>query len=156
MNANAIPEQHRSITPYIFVSGASRAIEFYKRAFGAKEIMRLAAKGDKLGHAEIQIGDSRVMLADECPEMGARSPQSLGGSPMTLLLYVEDVDAVMASALAAGAKQLRPVQDQFYGDRSGTIVDPFGHLWTVATHVEDVAPMELQRRMAEAMKQHAG
>lgn len=149
-NVKAIPEGYRSVTPYLIVSGAAKAIEFYKNVFGATEIMRMAAPSGKVGHAEIKIGDSAIMLADEHPEMGARSPQSIGGSPVSLMLYIEDVDAVFARALGAGAKQLRPVEDKFYGDRSGTLSDPFGHTWTVGTHKEDVPPEEMKRRAAAA------
>jgi len=149
-NVKAIPEGYRSVTPYLIVSGAAKAIEFYKNVFGASEIMRMAAPSGKVGHAEIKIGDSAIMLADEHPEMGARSPQSIGGSPVSLMLYIEDVDAVFARALGAGAKQLRPVEDKFYGDRSGTLSDPFGHTWTVGTHKEDVPPEEMKRRAAAA------
>jgi len=149
-NVKAIPEGYRSVTPYLIVSGAAKAIEFYKNVFGATEIMRMAAPSGKVGHAEIKIGDSAIMLADEHPEMGARSPQSIGGSPVSLMLYIEDVDAVFARALGAGAKQLRPVEDKFYGDRSGTLSDPFGHTWTVSTHKEDVPPEEMKRRAAAA------
>jgi len=143
-----IPDGHHAVTPYLIVSNAAKAIDFYKQALGAKELMRIAAPGDKVGHAELQIGDSRLMLADEYPQMGARSPESFGGSPVTLALYVEDVDAVFNRAVAAGAKVLKPLQDQFYGDRSGTFTDPSGHNWTVATHKEDVSPEEIQRRAA--------
>ena len=149
-NVKAIPEGYRSVTPYLIVSGAAKAIEFYKNVFGATEIMRMAAPSGKVGHAEIKIGDSAIMLADEHPEMGARSPQSIGGSPVSLMLYIEDVDAVFARALGAGAKQLKPVEDKFYGDRSGTLSDPFGHTWTVSTHKEDVPPEEMKRRAAAA------
>src|SRR5712691_3595419 len=132
-----IPHGYHTATPYLIVSGAAGAIEFYKKAFGATELMRMADPKGKIGHAEIQIGDSHIMLADEFPEMGYRSPQSLGGSPVSIHLYVEDVDTLASQAIAAGAKVLRPVKDQFYGDRSGTFEDPFGHVWTIATHVED-------------------
>ncbi len=128
---------------------ASAAIEFYKNAFGAKELMRMPAPGDKIGHAEIQIGDSHVMLADEFPEMGFLSPQSVGGSPVMMHLYVEDVDATANKAVAAGAKVTKPVADQFYGDRSGQIRDPFGHNWYVSTHKEDVTPDEIDARRAK-------
>jgi len=143
-----IPDGYHTATPYLIVSGAARAIEFYKQAFGATEIMRISPPGGKVGHAEIQIGDSRIMLADEFPEMDARSPQSVGGTPVSLVLYFEDADAVVARAVSAGATVLRPVQNQFYGDRSGTIADPFGHKWTVATHQEDLSPDEVQKRAA--------
>jgi len=145
---NYIPEGYHTLTPYLVVSGAGRAIDFYKQAFGATELMRMPGPGGRIMHAEIQIGDSRLMLADECPEMDARSPQSVGGTPVGLALYVEDVDAVTARALSAGAKVVRPVQDQFYGDRSGTIADPFGHKWTIGTHKEDLSPEEIQKRAA--------
>jgi PhnB protein len=147
MAVRAIPEGYHTVTPYIIIDGAAEAIEFYKKGLGAKELMRIE-HGGKVGHAEIQIGDSRIMLADEFPEMGARSPKSLGGTPMGLCLYVENADAVVEQAVAAGAKVERPVQNQFYGDRSGTVIDPFGHKWTISTHVEDVSPEELQRRMS--------
>jgi PhnB protein len=143
-----VPDGHHTVTPYLILSNAAQGIEFYKRAFGATELMRLSAPGGRIGHAEIQIGDSRIMLADEHPQMGARSPQTIGGTPITLALYVEDVDAVAQRAIAAGAKVLKPVQDQFYGDRSGTVTDPFGHQWTIATHKEDVSLEEIERRAA--------
>ena len=150
MAPRPIPEGYHSVTPYLIVTGAASAIEFYKHAFGAKEVMRMAHPDGRVGHAELQIGDSRIMLADEFPEIGARSPMSLGGTPVGIQLYVDDVDAVTARALAAGAKMLRPLKDQFYGDRSGTLNDPFGHQWTISTHKEDVSPEEMQRRAAVA------
>ena len=153
MAVKAIPEGYHSITPYLIVRDAARAIDFYTRAFGATELFRLDAPGGKVGHAELQFGDSRIMLADGFPEMGARSPQTIGGSPVHLLLYVEDVDSVFRQAIAAGAVEARPVKDQFYGDRSGNLTDPFGHSWTVATHTEDLSPEELERRSQEAMQQ---
>ncbi|MEX0939268.1 MAG: VOC family protein [Pirellulales bacterium] len=150
MSVRAIPEGYHSITPYLIIRGAAEAIEFYKKAFGATERMRFPMPGsDKLGHAEIQIGDSIVMLADEMPEMNIRGPQSLGGSSVSLLIYVEDVDKQFEIALAAGAKQVRPLADQFYGDRSGVVEDPYGHVWSLATHVEDIPEGEIQRRMKE-------
>ena len=155
-DVKAIPEGYHSLTPYLIVSGAADAIEFYKKAFGARELMRISAPGGKVGHAEIEIGDSRIMLADEHPEMDARSPEAFGGTPVSLHLYVDDVDAVAQQVLAAGAKERRPVKDQFYGDRTGSFEDPFGHVWHIATHLEDIAPDELQRRAAEAMKQQGG
>lgn len=151
MAVKPIPEGYHSVTPYLILNDAAAAIDFYKRAFGATEVMRMPGPDGKIGHAEIQIGDSHIMLADEYPDMGARSPKSLGGSPVSIMVYVEDVDSIAKQALAAGAKETRPLKDQFYGDRSGTIVDPFGHIWTIATHVEDVAPDELQRRMKAMM-----
>jgi PhnB protein len=152
MATSAIPDGYRSVTPYLIVKDAAAAIEFYKHVFGATEMLRMADAHGRVGHAEIKIGDSVVMLADEHPQMGYRSPSSLGGSSVSILLYLEDVDAVFASALKAGATAQREVSDQFYGDRTGTLKDPFGHVWTVATHVEDVAPEEMQRRAAAAMK----
>lgn len=150
MSVKAIPEGYTTVTPYLIVKGASDALAFYAKAFDAQELFRMPGPDGRVGHAEIQIGDSRLMLADEFPEMGAKSPTTIGGSAVGLCLYVEDVDALFARALAAGAKELRPVKDQFYGDRSGTLLDPFGHQWTIATHKEDVPPEEMQRRMAEA------
>ena len=144
------PEGYHTATPYLIVRDAARAIEFYKKAFGAKELMRMADPSGKIGHAEIKIGDSPIMLADEVPGMGYRSPESLGGSPVSILLYVEDVDAVFNQAVAAGAKVQRPVADQFYGDRTGGVTDPFGHVWYVATHMEDVSPEEMRKRAAAA------
>jgi len=132
----------------LIINGAARALEFYKQAFGATEMVRMAGPDGKVGHAEIRIGDSQIMLADECPEMQARSPQALGGTPVSLMLYLEDSDSVIARAVSAGAKVLRPAQDQFYGDRSGTIADPFGHTWIIATHQEDVSPEEMRKRAA--------
>ena len=145
-----IPEGYHTATPYLIVKDGARAIEFYKKAFGATELMRMADPSGKIGHAEIKIGDSPIMLADEVTEMGYRSPQSLGGSPVSILLYVEDVDAVFSQAVAAGAKVQRPVKDQFYGDRIGGVTDPFGHAWYIATHKEDVSPEEMRKRAAAA------
>jgi PhnB protein len=145
-----IPDAYHRVTPYLVIKGAADAIEFYKRCFGATELMRMPAPDNKIGHAEIKIGDSTVMLADENSEMGFRSPRSLGGSPISLLIYVEDVDRTVESAVEAGAKLTRPVADQFYGDRTGGIEDPFGHHWYVATHIEDVSPEEMAKR-SEAM-----
>jgi PhnB protein len=152
MATSAIPDGYRSVTPYLIVNGAAAAIEFYKHVFAATEMLRMADAQGRIGHAEIKIGDSVVMLADEHPQMGYRSPSSLGGSSVSILLYLEEVDAVFARAVKAGATAQREVADQFYGDRTGTLRDPFGHVWTVATHVEDVAPEEMQRRAAAAMK----
>jgi PhnB protein len=142
-----LPQDYQTATPYLTVQDAAGAIEFYKRAFGATEIMRLTGPGEKIGHAEITIGNSRIMLSDEFPDYGALSPQSLGGSPVRMHLSVEDVDALAEQAVAAGAKIVRPVEDQFYGDRSGQLADPYGHVWTVSTHQEDVSPEEMQRRI---------
>lgn len=149
------PAGCRSLTPYLAVDGAAKAIDFYRDVFGATELMRLPMPGGRLAHAEIRIGDSLLMLADEFPDMGFHGPGA-GGSPVNLMLYVDDVDAVFARALAAGARQLKPVQDQFYGDRSGSLADPFGHVWLLATHVEDVTPEEIQRRMAQMAGQAGG
>jgi len=145
-----IPEGYHTATPYLITKDAASAIEFYKKAFGATELMRFADPSGKVGHAEIKIGDSPIMLADEFPEMGFRSPQSFGGSPISIVLYVEDVDTIFNRAIAAGAKELRPVKDQFYGDRSGTLEDPFGHVWTVSTHKEELSLEEIHRRAAQA------
>lgn len=150
--AKPIPAGYHSVTPYLIIKGAVDAIDFYKRAFGATESMRMQGPDGKIGHAEIRIGDSVVMLADEHPDMGYRSPQSLGGAGVSLMVYVEKVDETFKRALAAGAKELRPVVNQFYGDRSGTLQDPFGHVWTVSTHVEDIAPEEMRRRSEEFLK----
>jgi PhnB protein len=152
----AIPDGYHTVTPYLIVRGAAAALEFYKKAFGATESMRMEQPDGRISHAEIKIGDSHVMLADEFPEIGARSPQSLGGSPVSLLLYVEDVDRVVSQAVAAGAKVLRPVQDKFYGDRMGSLVDPFGHQWHIATHEEDVSPEETLKRAAASQKATSG
>ena len=147
------PDGYHAITPYLIVKGGAKAIDFYKRAFGAQEIMRMA-DGDRIGHAELKIGDSVIMLADETPTMGHKSPASLGGTTVQLLLYVPDVDKAFDQAVSAGAKVERPVADQFYGDRTGGVVDPFGHTWYLATHKEDVSQDEMKRRM-EAMKAKA-
>ena len=143
-----IPEGYHSVTPYLIIRDAARAIDFYKKAFGASEVMRMPAPGGKIGHAEIRIGDSHVMLADESPEMGHLSPQSVGGSPVGLMVYLENVDDVFARAVAAGAKVKQPVENKFYGDRSGSVEDPFGHHWHVSTHIEDVSPEEMEKRVA--------
>ncbi len=146
---NSIPEGYKGATPYLCVKGAASAIDFYKQAFAATETMRIAdPKSGKVGHAEIKIGEASIMLADECPEMRFRSPQAFGGSPVIIHLYVEDVDTLVGHAVAAGAKLVEEVKDQFYGDRAGKLEDPFGHVWYVATHKEDVAPEEVQKRVA--------
>jgi PhnB protein len=147
MPVRPVPEGYSTVTPYLIVDGAAAAIDFYKRAFNANELMRFAGPDGKIGHAELQIGDSRIMLADEHPQMGYRSPTALGGSAISIMLYLEDVDGVFKRALEAGAKTQQELKNQFYGDRSGTVIDPFGHIWTIATHVEDVSPEEMQRRM---------
>ncbi len=143
----AIPAGYRTVTPYLTIKNGANALEFYKKAFGATEIYKLMMPDGRLGHAEIRLGDSMIMLGDEFPEYGGKAPETLGGSPVSIYLYVEDVDAFFKRALAAGAKERKPVMDQFYGDRSGQLEDPFGHLWWVATHKEDVAPEEIQKRM---------
>jgi len=143
-----IPKGYHAVTPYLSVQGAAGAIAFYKKAFGAKEVMRMPGPGGTIGHAEIQVGDSRIMLADEFPEMNFRSPRSVGGTPVNIHLYVPDADKVVKRAIAAGAKPLRPVADQFYGDRSGSLEDPFGHVWHVATHIKDNPMKELKKRAA--------
>lgn len=155
MAVRPVPEGYSTLTPYLTVSGAARAIDFYKIAFDATEVMRMDGPGGSIVHAELQIGNSRIMLTDESPQMGNKSPQSLGGSPMGLMLYVDDVDSVFTRAVTAGGTITRPLQNQFYGDRSGTITDPFGHLWTIGTHVEDVSEEEMKRRMATAMSTQA-
>jgi PhnB protein len=147
---NPIPEGYPRVVPYLHVDGAGAAIDFYTQVLGATERMRMAGDSpDRIGHAEIQIGDAVIMLADEFPSMDIRGPKSVGGTPVTICVYVEDVDAVVERATAAGARVLRPVEDQFYGDRTGTFEDPFGHWWNVMSHVEDVDPEEMQRRMAQ-------
>jgi len=150
MSVKPIPEGYHSITPYLIIRGAARAIEFYKKAFGATELFRFSAPGGKIGHAEIKIGDSPIMLADEFAEMGYHGPQSLGGSPVSIMLYVEDVDAVFNQAVDAGATVKEALQDKFYGDRTGTLTDPFGHRWHVSTHKEDVSIKEMERRAKAA------
>jgi PhnB protein len=147
-----IPEGYNSVTPYLSIRGAARAIEFYKKALGAKEIMRMPGPDGKLGHAEIQIGDSRVMLSDEYPPMQFVGPATLGGTSVHIHVYVKDVDAQVKKAVAAGAKLIRPVADQFYGDRLGTIEDPFGHVWHLATHKEDLTKAEMKKRAEKAAK----
>lgn len=151
MAVASIPAGYHSVTPYLVVKGAADAIEFYRKAFGATELLRMPLPGGKIAHAEVKIGDSPVMLADESD--GFHAPQPGAGSPVSLMVYVDDVDRVFAQALAAGAKEMRPVADQFYGDRLGTLLDPFGHVWSIATHVEDVAPDEIERRFAKMMQQ---
>jgi PhnB protein len=156
MSVKPIPDGYHTVTPYLIVDGASAAIDFYKKAFGAEELERHGGPGGKIMHAEIKIGDSRVMLADEFPEMGHRGPKSLGGTATGMCLYVRDVDTVWNRAVAAGATIVKPLANQFYGDRSGMVQDPFGHRWNVSTHVEDVSPEEMGRRMAAMHKQNPG
>ena len=150
--AQPIPEGVQVVTPYLSIRGAAEALEFYKKAFGATEVMRLAGPDGRIGHAEIRIGKAVIMLADEHPEMDFRSPQVLGGSPVSIHMYVEDVDAFYSRAVAGGAKAVRPVADQFYGDRSGTLTDPFGHTWSIASRKEDVSQEEMVKRFNALMK----
>jgi PhnB protein len=147
-----IPEGYHSATPYLIVKGAAEAIDFYERAFGATELLRMAHPKSGIAHAEVKIGDSVIMLADENPNLGYQGPRSLGGSTVSIMLYVADVDDTFERAVKAGARAQRPVANQFYGDRSGTLEDPFGHFWTIATHIEDVAPEELRRRIEAAFE----
>ena len=155
MAVKPIPEGYRRVTPYLVIQGASAAIDYYKKVFGATERGRMEAPGGMIGHAELTIGDSVVMLADEFGEMGFKSPKVLGGSPVSLVLYVENVDEVFKRAVDAGGRSIRPVENQFYGDRMGTLEDPFGHVWSIGTHVEDVSPEEMKRRSEEMTKQHS-
>jgi len=148
MAVKSVPDGYHTVTPYLIINGAAQALEFYKRAFGAAETVRMPDPKGRIAHAEIKIGDSMIMLADEHPEMGHRGPRTLGGTSVSILLYVPDVDTVFDRAIKAGAKSQRPVADQFYGDRMGTLEDPFGHVWTIGTHIEDVSAEEMKRRMA--------
>jgi PhnB protein len=148
---NPVPAGYHTVTPYLSLKGAAKALDFYQRAFGAEVVVRMDMPDGRVGHAEIKIGDSYVMLADEMPEMAdaaAKSPQTLGGTTCGLMIYLDDVDARFQRALEAGGTVKRPVQDQFYGDRTGTLQDPFGHVWTIGTHTEDVSPEEMKKRMA--------
>ena len=151
-----IPAGYHAVTPYLAIRGAAQALEFYKMAFGAKEVMRMPGPDGKLGHAEITIGGSRIMLADEYPEMNILSPQARGGTTVSIYLYVGNSDATVERAVQGGAKVLRPVADQFYGDRTGTIEDPFGHMWHVGTHKEDLSKAELRKRGEQAMAKAGG
>ncbi len=144
-----IPDGYHTVTPYLIIDDAAEALEFYQKVFGAKQGVRLDMPGGKIGHAELDIGDSKIMLADEFPEMDALGPKTVGGTSVSIALYVEDVDATVELAVGCGATIAKPIEDQFYGDRSGTIVDPFGHKWTIATHIEDVSPEELEKRAAD-------
>jgi PhnB protein len=150
MPVKPIPEGYHSVTPYLIVRGGADAIEFYKKAFGAVELFRFPSPDGKIGHAEIKVGNSPIMLADEFPDMGYKGPQSLGGSPVSLMIYVDDVDTVFQQAVDAGATVKEALQDKFYGDRMGTVIDPFGHRWHLATHKEDVSVEEMQRRAKAA------
>jgi PhnB protein len=154
-NVKPIPEGYHSVTPYLYERDAAAAIEFYKKVFGAQEILRMPGPDGKIGHAEIQVGNSRIMLADENRQMNALGPLTVGGCSSSLYVYLEGVDSVVQKAVAAGATLTRPVKDQFYGDRSGAFTDPFGYTWFVATHVEDVSPEEMGKRAAAAMSQAA-
>ena len=156
MAVKPIPEGYSSITPYLYVRNTAEAIAFYAKAFGATELMRLPMPDGSTGHAEMKVGNAIVMMADENPAWGNKSPQTLSGTSVGICFYTENVDAVFATAVAAGAAVLRPVADQFYGDRSGTVVDPYGHQWTIATHTEDLMPVEIQMRMDACMKSQAG
>jgi PhnB protein len=147
-----IPKEYHSVTPYLVIKGAAQAIDYYKKVFGATEVVRMDGPDGRVGHAELQIGDSRIMLADENPQMGYKSASTIGASPVSLYLYMPDVDSVVKKAVAEGAKILKPVETQFYGDRSGFFQDPFGHQWGVATHVEDVSPQEMKERMKKVMQ----
>lgn len=148
MSVKPVPEGYHSITPYLVIDGAAAALDWYAQAFGAKELMRMPM-GDRIGHAEMKVGDSIIMLADEFPDKDLLGPRTRGGASTGFMLYVEDVDASFARAISAGAVQERAVEDQFYGDRSGGLIDPFGHRWTISTHVEDVEEAEMKRRMEE-------
>lgn len=153
MAVKPIPDGYHTVTPYLIVKDAKSALEFYKRAFGAKELFRMADPSGKIMHAEFKIGDSPIMIAEEFPDMGVRGPEAYGGTPVSILIYVEDVDALAKQAEAAGAKVLRPVKDQFYGDRAGTFTDPSGHVWTIATHKEDLSPEEIDQRFKAVMSE---
>ncbi len=154
MSAQPIPEGASTLAPYLTVQGAARAIAFYQQVFGAKVILKLDGPNGSIMHSELKFGNSTIMLADQNADSGSFAPAKFGGSPIGLALYVTDVDAVFAKALAAGARQHRPLANQFYGDRSGSIIDPFGHLWHLSTHIEDVSPQEIKNRM-EARMQHS-
>lgn len=154
MNETKATWNYPAVTPYLCCKNAARAVEFYQRAFGASEIMRLAEPSGRIAHAELKIGDGMIMLADEYPDINFRSPETIGGSPVTIHVYVPDVDATVKQAVAAGATLLRAVEDQFYGDRSGRLSDPFGHVWIVSTHKQDMTAQDVENRFAEMMKQH--
>jgi PhnB protein len=151
-----IPDNFPRVTPFLMVKDAARAVSFYEKAFGAKEAYRLKEPGGRIGYCELAIGDSKIMLSDEYPEMGMRAPSAPGSSPVVISLYVEDVDRTLERAIAAGATPVRPAQDEFYGDRAGMLADPFGHSWHIATRIENVAPDEMQRRFEAVLKEKAG
>jgi PhnB protein len=148
MAVKPVPDGYQTVNAYLCVDGAADAIAFYERVLGAKERLRIAAPDGKIGHAELTLGDSLIMLSDEYPEMNVRGPKAIGGTPVTIAVYVDDVDATFTTALAAGAQEVRPVEDQFYGDRAGQFEDPWGHRWSVATNIEDVSVEEMQKRAA--------
>lgn len=150
MAVKPIPQGYHSVTPYLIIDGAAEAVEYYKKAFGATELFRFPAPDGKIGHAELKIGDSPIMLADQYVEMNYKGPKAIGGSPVSLMIYVEDVDTVFNRALEGGATVKEAVQDKFYGDRMGTLVDPFGHVWHISTHKEDVSMEEMERRAKAA------
>ena len=156
MAVQPIPEGYPQVIPYLCIQGATKAIDFYSNVFGFEEIVRMGGPDGKIGHAEMKLGDSVIMLSDEVDEMGNKSPQTIGGSPVTVCLYVEDVDTTFKKAIDNGAKEVTPLENQFYGDRSGQFEDPFGHRWNVSTHVEDVSPEEMEKRMAEMMGGQGG
>ena len=156
MAVNPIPEGYPQVIPYLSIQGAEKAIDFYSNVFGFKEIVRMGGPDGKIGHAELKLGDSILMLSDEMPDMGNSSPKTIGGSPVTISLYVEDVDSIFKKAIDSGAKEVSPLNDQFYGDRSGQFEDPFGHRWNVSSHIEDVSPEEMEKRMAEMMGGQGG
>jgi PhnB protein len=150
-----VPEGYNSVTPYMTIKNAAKAIEYYKKIFGAVEVMRISQPDGRVGHAELKIGDSKIMICDEFPNMGARGPEAVGGTPVSIHLYIADVDDVVKRAVAAGAKATQPMQDKFYGDRAGGIIDPFGHSWYIATHTEDMSMEEMQLRAEEFTKKQA-
>jgi len=156
MATQPIPEGYSTISPYLAVDDAAEAIEYYKKAFGAEETERMEAPGGKIGHAELKIGDSHVMLSDPFPQASTTPPKELGGTSASIFMYVEDVDAVVQKAVAAGATVTMEVEDQFWGDRFGSITDPFGHNWSIATHIEDLTPEEIEERGKAAMAAMAG
>ena len=153
MSVKPIPDGYHTATPYLIVKGAAKALDFYKRAFGAEEMVKLETPDGSIAHAEFRVGDSPIMLGEEMAEMGFLAPQGPGASPVSIMLYVADADVMFAQAITAGATEASPVADQFYGDRSGILLDPFGHRWTIATHIEDVSAEEIHRRFAEMLSQ---
>ena len=156
MAVKPIPEGYTSVTPYLVIKNAAEALRYYTNAFGAKEILRMDGPNGEVAHAELQIGTARIMIGEESPDLDWHSPQSIGGSPVTLLLYVQDVDKTFQRAINAGAVEIKAVQDQFYGDRSGVVRDPYGHIWNIATHLEDLTEEEMQTRGRKAMEGQGG